>query len=71
MKERAAPVFLLLWCTTLSTVSADLTRVWVGLSWSDSRPVPQEYRMLFDEAGNNPGDKTLEDKFFEREVSSL
>jgi len=27
-----------------------------------------EYRMLFDEAGNNPGDKTLEDKFFEREV---
>ncbi|XP_043200229.1 V-type proton ATPase subunit d [Amphibalanus amphitrite] len=27
-----------------------------------------EYRTLFDEAGNNPGDKTLEDKFFEREV---
>lgn len=27
-----------------------------------------EYRTLFDEAGTNPGDKTLEDKFYEREV---
>ena len=28
----------------------------------------QEYRILFEESGNNPGDKTLEDKFFEHEV---
>lgn len=30
----------------------------------------KEYAALFDGAGNNPGDKTLEDKFFEREVNS-
>lgn len=29
-----------------------------------------EYSRLFEGAGNNPGDKTLEDKFFEYEVSS-
>ena len=28
----------------------------------------QEYRELFENSGNNPGDKTLEDKFFEYEV---
>nr|XP_002126185.1 V-type proton ATPase subunit d-like [Ciona intestinalis] len=28
-----------------------------------------EYRPLFDGTGNNPGDKTLEDKFFEHEVT--
>jgi V-type H+-transporting ATPase subunit d len=28
----------------------------------------QEYKELFDDAGTNPGDKTLEDKFFEHEV---
>ena len=28
----------------------------------------QEYKELFDGAGNNVGDKTLEDKFFEYEV---
>lgn len=28
----------------------------------------QEYRALFEGAGNNPGEKTLEDKFFEHEV---
>lgn len=28
----------------------------------------QEYRELFESSGNNPGDKTLEDKFFEYEV---
>lgn len=27
-----------------------------------------EYQALFDGSGNNPGDKTLEDKFFEHEV---
>lgn len=27
-----------------------------------------EYKVLFDGAGNNPGEKTLEDKFFEHEV---
>lgn len=27
-----------------------------------------EYAALFDGSGNNPGDKTLEDKFFEHEV---
>lgn len=29
----------------------------------------QEYSALFEGAGNNPGDKTLEDKFFEHEVN--
>ena len=28
----------------------------------------QEYKTLFEGAGNNPGEKTLEDKFFEYEV---
>lgn len=28
----------------------------------------QEYKELFEGAGTNPGDKTLEDKFFEYEV---
>lgn len=31
----------------------------------------QEYSALFDGAGNNPGDKTLEDKFFEHEVITV
>lgn len=30
----------------------------------------QEYKLLFEGAGSNPGDKTLEDRFFEHEVSS-
>ncbi len=30
-----------------------------------------EYAALFDGSGNNPGDKTLEDKFFEHEVISF
>ena len=30
--------------------------------------VLQEYKKLFDGAGTNPGEKTLEDKFFEYEV---
>lgn len=30
----------------------------------------QEYSALFEGAGNNPGEKTLEDKFFEHEVSA-
>lgn len=29
----------------------------------------QEYKLLFEGAGGNPGDKTLEDRFFEHEVS--
>ena len=33
--------------------------------------VLQEYRQLFEDSGNNPGDKTLEDKFFEHEVVTL
>ena len=28
----------------------------------------QQYKELFDNSGSNPGDKTLEDKFFEYEV---
>ena len=28
----------------------------------------QDYQKLFDGAGNNPGEKTLEDRFFEHEV---
>lgn len=31
----------------------------------------QEYSALFEGAGNNPGDKTLEDKFFEHEASTF
>ena len=38
------------------------------------RPAPallrQEYKLLFEGAGSNPGDKTLEDRFFEHEVSA-
>lgn len=30
-----------------------------------------EYAALFEGSGNNPGDKTLEDKFFEHEVSNI
>lgn len=30
----------------------------------------QEYKLLFEGAGSNPGDKTLEDRFFEHEVST-
>lgn len=34
-------------------------------------PFPdQEYKLLFEGAGSNPGDKTLEDRFFEHEVST-
>lgn len=33
--------------------------------------VLQEYSALFEGAGNNPGDKTLEDKFFEHEVNLI
>lgn len=29
----------------------------------------QEYSALFEGAGSNPGEKTLEDKFFEHEVN--
>lgn len=32
---------------------------------------PQEYKLLFEGAGSNPGDKTLEDRFFEHEVSQF
>lgn len=35
----------------------------------DNHSILQDYKELFDGAGNNPGDKTLEDKFFEHEVS--
>lgn len=31
----------------------------------------QEYSALFEGAGNNPGEKTLEDKFFEHEVTQF
>ena len=30
----------------------------------------QDYKSLFEGAGTNPGEKTLEDKFFEHEVST-
>ena len=29
---------------------------------------PQDYKQCFEGAGTNPGEKTLEDKFFEYEV---
>jgi len=31
--------------------------------------VLKDYKQCFDGAGTNPGEKTLEDKFFEYEVS--
>ena len=31
----------------------------------------QDYKSLFEGAGTNPGEKTLEDKFFEHEVSNF
>ena len=31
----------------------------------------QEYAAIFAGAGTNPGEKTLEDKFFEKEVNSF
>lgn len=33
-------------------------------------PLGQEYKLLFEGAGSNPGDKTLEDRFFEHEVGA-
>lgn len=36
---------------------------------SELRSCPQEYKLLFEGAGSNPGDKTLEDRFFEHEVT--
>lgn len=39
----------------------------VGVSFCNI--FPQEYKLLFEGAGSNPGDKTLEDRFFEHEVS--
>lgn len=34
-------------------------------------PSIQEYQAIFSSAGTNPGDKTLEDKFYEREVGAV
>lgn len=31
----------------------------------------KEYKLLFEGAGSNPGDKTLEDRFFEHEVRCI
>ena len=31
----------------------------------------QDYQSIFAEAGTNPGEKTLEDRFYEREVAEL
>lgn len=33
--------------------------------------VVKEYKLLFEGAGSNPGDKTLEDRFFEHEVRCI
>ena len=30
----------------------------------------QQYKAMFEDSGSNPGDRTLEDKFFENEVTS-
>lgn len=40
-----------------------------GVDISSCTIFPQEYKLLFEGAGSNPGDKTLEDRFFEHEVS--
>ena len=41
------------------------------VSKSELRSGPQEYKLLFEGAGSNPGDKTLEDRFFEHEVKHI
>ena len=41
-----------------------------AMSASDEACSVQEYKPLFDGSGTQPGDKTLEDKFFEHEVST-
>jgi len=41
---------------------------WLFVFYCVNLCILQEYRILFEESGNNPGDKTLEDKFFEHEV---
>lgn len=57
------PVSLVLWQPFLVTV------VVVGEMFIVSQPL-QEYAAIFAGAGTNPGEKTLEDKFFEKEVST-
>jgi len=48
--------------------AAELGELW-GLGISSRDVFLQEYKLLFEGAGSNPGDKTLEDRFFEHEVS--
>lgn len=48
--------------------AAELGGLW-GLGISSCNVFLQEYKLLFEGAGSNPGDKTLEDRFFEHEVS--
>lgn len=44
--------------------------MWAGVC--DDFPLfSQEYAAIFAGAGTNPGEKTLEDKFFEKEVILL
>lgn len=43
--------------------------MWIGVRVCDDFPLfSQEYAAIFAGAGTNPGEKTLEDKFFEKEV---
>ena len=44
-------------------------RNWIVLS--NFMTVLQEYRQLSEDSGNNPGDKTLKEKFFEHEVVTV
>ena len=40
----------------------------ISLKTSNVWPSLQDYKQCFEGAGTNPGEKTLEDKFFEYEV---
>lgn len=55
------------WCIGLSSAAELGGYQGVGISFCNV--FPQEYKLLFEGAGSNPGDKTLEDRFFEHEVS--
>lgn len=55
------------WCIGLSSAAELGGYQSVGISFCNI--FPQEYKLLFEGAGSNPGDKTLEDRFFEHEVS--
>ena len=58
----------------LNSFISNLTAVRRADDYEQVRSVAEyysDYKMCFEGAGTNPGEKTLEDKFFEYEVSCL